>query len=151
MEKPAKRPRVPPITASWSMNVVFESFVIRSNVGLLMKMVTMCKVLSASHPEEKPLVDQKYGLHLLSEPRGLFSFLLCKRYILSSPFPFQGFLCWWCGWSCPLSHLKRIKGDFPWNRFANTGQQTFLAWDLFSHCYCCLLLFVLSHSMKEPE
>ena len=52
MEKPAKRPRVPPMTASWSMNVVFESFVIRSNVGLLMKMVTRCKVLSASHPKE---------------------------------------------------------------------------------------------------
>ena len=52
MEKPAKRPRVPPMTASWSIKVVFESFVIRSKVGLLMKMVTMCKVLSASHPEQ---------------------------------------------------------------------------------------------------
>ena len=51
MEKPAKRPRVPPMTASWSMNVVLASFVIRSNVGLLMKMVTMCKVFLGFQPE----------------------------------------------------------------------------------------------------
>ena len=40
MEKPVKRPRVPPITANRSMKVVLASFVIRSKVGLLMKIVT---------------------------------------------------------------------------------------------------------------
>ena len=51
MEKPAKRPRVPPMTAIWSMNVVFASLVIRSNVGLLMKMGTRCRVFSGSQPK----------------------------------------------------------------------------------------------------
>ena len=119
MEKPAKRPRVPPMTASWSMNVVFESFVIRSNVGLLMKMVTMCKVLSASQPEvfmyNLCLILNENGLHLLSEPQGLLFSPIYRRYTLSSPFPFQGFLCWCCGWSSsiPSSHLKRKVGGFP--------------------------------------
>ena len=50
IENPVKSPRVPPMMASLSMNVVLASFVIRSNVGLLMEIVTTCKLFSGSHP-----------------------------------------------------------------------------------------------------